>query len=350
MKITAQRADAVARSPGPDLRTVLVFGPNAGLVAERVDALVRSVVEDPGDPFRVGKLSGGELLADRARLRDEADALSLTGGGRVVIVRDAGDATASIFEQFLAESARQTLVIAQSGDLTARSSLRKAFETARAAAAIACYDDDEAGRASFLRQCLAEQGVTANAEVLDFMTASMDPDRALARNTVAKLVLHAGTSATITLDAARALVEDSAAASLDDVALAVADGDLGALSRALDRTLQAGAAPVAVLRASQRHFHRLHRILGARDHGGSIDGAIAALRPQVFWRLRARLVAQARNWATRDVASALEALTDAELSAKTTGMPDIEICGQALMGIARRVRCGPRNISRSANH
>lgn len=336
MKITAQRADAFARAPDPDMRTVLVFGPNAGLVTERVGALVRSVVDDPGDPFRVAKLSGAELLADRALLRDEADALSLAGGDRVVIVRDAGDATAPIFDQFLAESARQTLVIAQAGDLATRSALRKAFEGARNAAAIACYDDDEAGRARFLRQCLAERGVSADAEVLDYLASMMGPDRALTRGTVEKLVLHAGASATITLDAARALAEDSTTASLEDVALAVADGDLGALSRALERSLHAGASPVSVLRASQRHFQRLHRVLGAQNEGGSVDGAIAALRPPVFWRLRPRLAAQAHDWAVADVAGALETLTDAELCAKSTGMPDIEVCGQALMDIARR--------------
>ena len=348
MKITAQRAAAFARTPGPDMRTVLVYGPNAGLVAERVGSLVRSVVDDPGDPFRVAKLSGADLLADRARLRDEADAFSLTGGGRVVILRDAGDATAPIFHAFLAEPARETLVIVQSGDLAARSALRKVFEGARTAAAIACFDDDEPGRARFLRQCLAERGVSADAEVLEYIASSMGPDRALARNTVEKLVLHAGSSATITLDAARALAEDSASASLDDVALAVADGDLSALSRALDRALQAGATPVSVLRASQRHFHRLHRILGTQIKSGSVDGAIAALRPPVFWRLRPRLAAQARKWANADLVWALDSLTSAELCAKSSGMPDIEVCGQALMGIARRVRREPHMNTRQS--
>ena len=36
----------------PDARpVVLVFGPDAGLVSERVEALIRASVDDPNDPF-----------------------------------------------------------------------------------------------------------------------------------------------------------------------------------------------------------------------------------------------------------------------------------------------------------
>ncbi len=91
MKIAPRDADAFLRSPDPAARAVLVYGPDAGLVSERVEALVKGVAGDLSDPFRVADFSAKELIDDPARLADEAAALSLTGGRRAVRLRQGDD-------------------------------------------------------------------------------------------------------------------------------------------------------------------------------------------------------------------------------------------------------------------
>ena len=71
---------------------MLVFGPDAGLVRERVDALVRAAVDDPNDPFALARIEGEELSANPSRLVEEAHTVPLFGGRRAVLVR-AGAAT-----------------------------------------------------------------------------------------------------------------------------------------------------------------------------------------------------------------------------------------------------------------
>ena len=66
MKISASKADDFARAPDPAVGAVLVYGPDNGLVRERAQALMRSVVEELGDPFRVADLTAGQLLGDPA--------------------------------------------------------------------------------------------------------------------------------------------------------------------------------------------------------------------------------------------------------------------------------------------
>ncbi|HYS48211.1 MAG TPA: DNA polymerase III subunit delta, partial [Xanthobacteraceae bacterium] len=53
----------------------LVFGPDAGLVSERADAIVRAAIDDPNDPFALVRLDGDELSGDPSRLIDEAHAV-----------------------------------------------------------------------------------------------------------------------------------------------------------------------------------------------------------------------------------------------------------------------------------
>ena len=87
MKVAPKDADRFAKAPPSELRAALVYGPDSGLVNERLRLLATSVVEDLGDPFRVVELSGSELRSDPARLADEAAAISFTGGRRLVKLR-----------------------------------------------------------------------------------------------------------------------------------------------------------------------------------------------------------------------------------------------------------------------
>ncbi len=53
--------DAFVARPDPARPVVLVFGPDAGLVSERVNALVKASVDDPNDPFALARLEGEDL-------------------------------------------------------------------------------------------------------------------------------------------------------------------------------------------------------------------------------------------------------------------------------------------------
>ena len=89
MKVAPRNAEAFCKAPDADVRIVLVFGQDSGLVRERSDRLVRSVVDDPSDPFRMTELSGEEVVANPAALADAARAISMTGGRRAVRVKNA---------------------------------------------------------------------------------------------------------------------------------------------------------------------------------------------------------------------------------------------------------------------
>src|ERR1700741_2992229 len=79
--------DAYLARPDPGRPIVLLYGPDAGLVRERADALIASAVADPNDPFSLVKLDGDELAAEPSRLVDEALTVPLFGGRRALRVR-----------------------------------------------------------------------------------------------------------------------------------------------------------------------------------------------------------------------------------------------------------------------
>src|SRR5260370_25413425 len=85
--LKAAQVDAFVARPDPARPVVLVFGPDAGLVRERAEALIRGAVDDPRDPFALARLAGDELAAQPMRLGEGANTLPLFGGRRAVWVK-----------------------------------------------------------------------------------------------------------------------------------------------------------------------------------------------------------------------------------------------------------------------
>ena len=342
MKIGARQASAFVRKPDPAARGILLYGPDRGLVRERLDRLTLTVVDDKSDPFRVAELTGAQIAADPACLFDEVSALSLTGGRRVVRVREAGDSVTDVLCRFLDDPPGEALVLVEGGELGGRSSLRRLFESARAGAALACYADEGAALEQLIGSVLSAHDVTAARDVRALIAGLIGGDRALARGELEKLALYVGPGAEATADDVLAVVGDSTELSLQEVALAAADGDQAALGRALDKAWQEGLPPVAVLRACGNHFLRLHRVAGAVAGGTPAQAAMGTLKPPVFWKIQPRFRRQVARWRPGRLAAALSWLTQAEIDAKTTGRPDRTVCGRALTQIAA---VGARNAA-----
>lgn len=342
MKLASRAIEGFLRRPDPAARAVLIYGPDAGLVRERGKRLARTVVDDLDDPFRAVELSAAQIQDDPARLADEAAAQSLTGGRRVLRITEAGDKFSKIAGGFLAQPAGDALVVVEAGDLSGRSSLRKLFEAASNAAALPCYADDGETLETVIEQVLHQAGLGIEPPALDYLKANLGGDRGVSRQELDKLVTYMGPAGgTVTLDAAEICVGDSAAIGLDDVCYAATAGDTTALERALGRCYLAGEAPIAILRAAQRHMQRLHLVAG-QTAGGGAEMAIKRLRPPLHFKRTREFAAQLRLWPVGRLATALDILTEAEIDCKTTGAPDQALCRAALIRIAGAARAARR--------
>src|SRR3984885_13376568 len=109
--------DAFVARLDPARPVVLVFGPDAGLVSERVNAIIKASVDNPNDPFALARLDGDDIAAEPSRLVEEAQTMPLFGGRRAVWVKAGGRNIAPAAEALLALPAAEGRVIIAGGDL-----------------------------------------------------------------------------------------------------------------------------------------------------------------------------------------------------------------------------------------
>lgn len=342
MEVKSHQADRFVARPPAGLLAVLIYGPDQGMVRERATALAKTVVSDLGDPFRVSELEQSVLEGDPARLWDEAAALSMTGGRRVVRVRGAGNALAKEFERFLAAPKGDALIVVEGGDLAKGAGLRRVFEDAENAASVPCYPDNERDLAEVVRSGLKAYGLSIDADALEDAVSRLGSDRGVTRSELEKLALYALGEKSVGLHHIAAVMGDESELRMDETFDAAGAGDYARLDDSLCRLWASGTAPVAVLRQAMGHFQRLLQARTEIDAGVDAGSAIGKLRPPIHFSRRDGFRAQALRWPAAKLEEALTHLYEAEALAKTTAVPAEAVSSRALLSVAALARTAGR--------
>jgi DNA polymerase-3 subunit delta len=134
--VKSHEAERFLARPPPHIYLYLVFGTDAGLVAERARKIVSRAVDDPKDPFQLVRIGGDELANDPARLADEANTIPLFGGRRAIWIEAQGKAFVAAFEPVLGAPPRDCTIVIEAGALKKDAPLRTLCERESNAAAI----------------------------------------------------------------------------------------------------------------------------------------------------------------------------------------------------------------------
>jgi DNA polymerase-3 subunit delta len=335
MKVDGRRVGAFVKDPA-GCRVVLLYGEDEGLVRSRAEALTVAVAGRADDPFQVAWLGRDE----HDRVLDEATAISMMGGRRVVRVRDATDGLAGLVGR-VAAAPGDSLVVLEAGALGRKSKLVVLLEGLANGAAVACYPEEGPGLRSAIEAGLMAEGVRADADALDWLRDHLGGDHASTRGEIEKLIGYAGGGGAakggrLDLDAVRACVGDQASVSLDNALYAAALGDVAGADLAVERSLADGMQPVGLVRAVLLFFARLHAARGRMEAGASAQEAVKGMRPPVFWKREGEMVRAVGAWAVPRLSAAIGEARRAELACKRTGAPDELIARRLVMALARQ--------------
>lgn len=335
MKIAAKDIPSFVKTASGKCQAALLYGPDNGLIRERMKEMALTVVKDLKDPFNVAEIFAEQMKDDSSILHQEMAALSFTGERRLILLRNASDSMAKPIEEAFSGQTGNSFLIAVADDLPARSALRALFERDGRFASLPCYHDEGRDLESVIASALARQGFAIDREALVFVTHNLGSDRRVTLSELEKLMLYMGENKRISLEDIMAVVGNNTEISLEDVASAVAGGAMKELDQRMEKLLRQDTQPVALLRAVLRYFLRLYQAQGMVEAGLTPDQAMEQLRPAVFFKQKPAFRAQLMRWDRRRIVFALGVLRQAERQVKSSGARPELVCSASLMKIAR---------------
>src|SRR5215468_826525 len=322
----------------PNRPIVLIFGPDAGLVRERAEALVRKSVDDPKDPFQLARMDGDELSSEPARLLEEANTVPLFGGRRAVWIKAGARNFAPALEALVAAPPPNCRIVIEAGDLKRNAPLRAVCERAKNAAALPCYPDAAKDLTRLIDEEMGEAGLAISGEARAALIPLLGGDRLASRHEIRKVALFARGKQRVGLEDVAAVVADASTLALDDLIDAAFAGRTGDVDVQFDKARTSGTTPGAILSAALRHVAQLHKARLSVDQGDSISQAVAGIQPFVRFNRKSVVETALRAWTSVRLQRAMARLGEAALDARRQSAMAEPIARGALLTLALDAR------------
>ena len=335
MKASKAGIGRTVDQPAAHIRFYLFYGPDEAQSRAFGERLMQAL---GASRFIV---NASAIKSDPAALTDEAGAMSLFGGKRVIWIEPAGDEIAAGVEALLEASSVESTAVAIGGSLRKSSALLKLAEGSKDAVAFAAYPPEGADAERMVIEVGRRFGLKIPAPLAALIAEGCGNDQALVAQELQKFALYVDASPQRpkeldreTVEAVGAELTDGNLPRLADLALA---GELAELAVELAR-LPHSAEAIPVVRALQRRLLMLAPARARIERGDSASAVMTSLGKSLFWKDKALGERLLRLWDAKGLVTVAERAGKLERDLVFSPAPDQEALGEELLSIARAAR------------
>lgn len=322
--------------PAANVRFYLFHGPDEAQSRSLATRLLESL---GATKYVVG---AGAVKSDPALLVDEAGAMSLFGGKRLVWIepatKDIEDGVVALLEGAETESP----VVAIAGALTKTSPLLKLAEGSPLAVAYASYAPEGQDAERMVIDLGRRFGLKISPAVAARLADAADNDQAIVSQELQKLALYIDASPHAPKELDHSNIDDVGADNAEGDFQRLADlalgGDIEGLSEELAKLPAGGNDGIPVVRSLQRRLLMLAPARARVERGERVDAVMASLGRALFWKDKSAVQRMLQKWTAADLATIAERAGKLERSLMFTAAPEREALGEELLAIARKAR------------
>ena len=322
--------------PDRHIRLYLFYGPDEAQSAALGDRLVKALQASKHP------IASSTLRGDPALLADEAGAIDMFGGARVLWLQPAGEEISVAVEALLAAPACENPVVAIAGRLTKTSSLLKLAEAAPLALAHVSYELDARDAERLATDAARSLGLRPQEGTAGRVAEACGNDQRMMAQELDKLALYLDAAPErprdLTNDALDAVGADMGGdfEGVADLALAGSVRDLGAALSALP---PGGKDAIPVLRSLQRRLQMLAPIRARVEAGERPQAVMTSMGKALFWKDKPLVERLLSTWDSARLARVAQRAGELERSLMSAGSPPpAEALGEELLAIARAAR------------
>jgi len=336
VKATKPTISRAVDQPAPDTRFYLFHGPDEA----QSRALAARVVEALGASKTM--IPASAIKSDPATLLDEASAMSLFGGKRVVWIEPATKDIEQGLVALLDAPATENPVVAIAGALTKSSPLLKLAEASPLALAYAAYAPEGQDAERMVIDLGRRFGLKIAPPVAARLADGCGNDQGVVAQELQKLALYVDASTEAPKELDLGAIDEVGAESgegdfqkLADLALG---GEIDSLVEELTRLSGAGSEAIPVVRSLQRRLLMLAPARARIEHGERLDAVMTSLGKAIFFKDKAKVGRMLNKWSAEDLATVAERAGKLERSLIFTAAPARETLGEEFLAIARKAR------------
>lgn len=303
--------------PNPDLRFYLFWGPDQGQSRAYATRLVQSF---GADRFMI---ISNSIRSDPASLADEAGAIAMFGGRRVIWIEPATEEIAGGVAALLDAPMVESPVVAICAAATKPRELLRLAEASPLALACAAYPPEGRDSERMVIEVGRQLGLVISSALAARIASASSNDRGIVAQELEKFALYLDATPNapreLTLETVAELgadLSDGDPFGLADLALS---GNVRGLADALTR-VSLGASAVPVVRKLFDRLVMLAPIQARIEQGERADAVMASLGKSLFWRDKKLLGAMIGRWSAADIE---------QLSLRTAALQDQLFFGPA---------------------
>lgn len=336
MKATKATVGRSVDQPNAEVRFYLFHGPDEG----QSRALAARLADGLGAAKFL--LASGALKSDPALLADEAGALSLFGGKRILWIepatKDIEDAVGALLESPSVESP----VVAIAGTLQKSSALLKMAEGSPLAVAFASYAPEGQEAERMVVDLGRRYGLKISSVIAARLAESCGNDQAVVAQELQKLALYIDASPNTPKELDHSAIDDVGADNAEHDFQRLADlalgGEIDELAKEFAALPASGAEGVPVLRSLQRRLLMLAPLRARIERGERIDAVMTSGSKPMFWKDKSKVQRMLAKWNAENLATIARRASELERSLIFTSVPQREALGEELLAIARKAR------------
>ena len=336
MKLTKANLGRALDQPSRDVRFYLFYGPDEA----QSRALAGRLAE--GQQASRVLLSSNAIKSEPAALVDQAGAMSLFGGKRIVWIEPATKDIEEGVAALLEGPPPENVVVAIAGALTKASPLLKLAEASPLAATYASYAPEGQDAERMVADLGRRVGLKVSGAVAARLADACGNDQAIVLRELEKLALYVDASPHAPKELGHDALDEIGVESAEGNFLRLADlalgGDVAELTDELGRLPAGGSEGVPVVRSLQRRLLMLAPARARVERGERVDAVMASLGRAVFFKEKARIQRMLSKWKASDLAAIADRAGKLERSLMFTDAPEREALGEELLAIARKAR------------
>ena len=322
--------------PDPKVRFYLFHGPDEAQSSALGDRLVTAL------KAAKHSIPSGSLRGDPALLADEAGAIDMFGGAKVLWIQPAGEESVSAVEGLMDAPATESPVVAIAGRLGKTSGLLRLADSHVLALSHISYELDARDAERLVADLARAEGLRPQSGVAARIAEGCANDRRMIAQELTKLALYLDASPTSPKDLGRDVL-DALGTDMGGDFLGIADlalaGDVRSLGEALSRMDSSGKEAIPIIRSLQRRLLMLVPIRSRIDGGERLQAVMTSMGKSLFWKDKPMVEKMLAMWDSAGLARVSERTGTLERRLmRGDAPPAAEALGEELVAIARQAR------------